>query len=81
MTTRLLLDISDNQGYSPEQVETKFTLGELLEFTEEAIQEFGEDAIIVLSNGQRYGAGYGRINHPRYGELFRDANEDEEEDY
>ncbi|GLI28494.1 hypothetical protein ARHIZOSPH14_27360 [Agromyces rhizosphaerae] len=55
----VLINISDNEGYSPEQINTHITLGAMLESIQEAIDEFGEDAKVVLSNGQRYGAGFG----------------------
>ena len=54
------------------------TLGALLVAVEDAIADFGEDATIVLANGQRYGAGYGALNVSRYGELFSEAVENED---
>ncbi len=70
-TTRVLMNISDNQGYAPDQITTSMTLGRLLEAVEDAIEDFGPDALIVLNNGQRYGAGYGRIVDPGFGQLFQ----------
>ncbi|MWB98312.1 hypothetical protein [Agromyces seonyuensis] len=80
-TTRVLLNISDNQGYAPDQIETRVTLGDLLDAVTEAIREFGEGAVIVLSNGQRYGAGFGSISSTWDGAVefeVSDADEDEE---
>jgi len=57
----VLLPVQDNMGYSPEQVETNVTLQDLLEAVQAAIEAHGADAKVVLSNGQRYGAGFGRI--------------------
>ncbi|AZV01759.1 hypothetical protein HOV00_gp40 [Microbacterium phage Schubert] len=80
MARTVILPISDNQGYSPEQVSTQVTLGGLLEAIQIAIEEFGEDATVVLSNGQQYGAGYGKIATEYTGEVvFSDA--DDEGDY
>lgn len=72
------MSISDNGGYSPEQINTDFTLGDLLEAVEEAIETHGAEAVIILSNGQRYGAGYGSIIDPGFGELFHAADENED---
>lgn len=80
MATQILMNISDNQGYAPDQIDTRFTLGDLLEQVEQAIEDFGEEATIVLNNGQRYGASYGSIADPRGGYLFYSAA-DEQEDY
>jgi len=77
-TTRVLLNISDNGGYAPDQINTDFTLGQLLEAVEEAIETHGAEAVIILSNGQRYGAGYGSIVDSGFGELFRSADEAED---
>lgn len=57
--TRVLLAIDDNQAYMPGDVETTLTLGELIAALQEAASEHGEDAIVVLNNGQRYGASFG----------------------
>lgn len=78
-TTRVLLNISDNQGYAPDQINTDFTLGQLLEAVENAIEAHGAEAVIVLSNGQRCGAGYGSIVDPGFGDLFQEAHDDDEE--
>jgi hypothetical protein len=67
MTTRVLLPASTNQGYGPEQISTGATLGELLEALEDAVERYGADALVVLDQGQRYGAGYGYL--PRHGDL------------
>lgn len=77
MATQVLLNISDNQGYAPDQVNTSFTLGRLLDEVEQAIEVHGADSVIVLSNGQRYGAGYGSILDSPSTDLFY-APEDEE---
>lgn len=74
--------ISDNQGYAPDQIATSITLQDVLEAVELAIQEFGSDAKVVLSNGQRYGAGFGAFvrGYGFTGALdVTDANETEED--
>lgn len=78
MADRVLLNISDNEGYAPNQIDDSVTLGDFLELVKEAIEEFGEDAMIVLSNGQRYGAGFGKLS--TYGDLFESTTRDEDED-
>lgn len=80
MATTVLIGISDNQGYAPDQVETQVTLASLLEDIERAIEEHGADAKVVLSNGQRYGAGFGRFI-ATHGEVYvSDAARDDDED-
>lgn len=75
--TTVLLPIDDNQGYSPDQVETGFTLADLLAVVQEAIAQHGDDAVVVLDNGQRYGAQYGRID--RYRDMLAPVEGDEED--
>ncbi len=65
------LNIADNEGYAPDQVGSTMTLGALLVALEDAVAEYGEDATLVLANGQRFGAGYGRLRVGRYGEVFQ----------
>lgn len=80
MATTVLLPVNDNQGYAPDQVRTNVTLQDLLESVQQAIEEFGEDAKVVLSNGQRYGAGFGSIQAFGNEVVISDANPDEEDD-
>ena len=61
----VLLAVEDNMGYSPEQVDTDITLGDMLRMIQEAIETHGVDAKVVLDNGQRYGAQFGRIDSYR----------------
>lgn len=61
-TTRAILEISSNEGYSADQVPTALTLGQLMDLLDEAIESYGEDAIIVTRDaGNRYGARWGKI--------------------
>lgn len=79
MATTLLLSVQSNAGYSPDQIERRMTLGEMLEAIEYAISEYGDDAEIVLDNGQRYGAQYGYIAG-HLDDLFTDAGYSDEAD-
>ncbi len=75
--TRILLAIEDNMGYTPDQVHNSMTIYDLVRALQEAAEEYGEDTLIVLDNGQRYGARYGGID------IYRDLItpvEDEDED-
>lgn len=70
--TVLTLAIEDNLGYSPRQVAEDhgtMTLYALHRLVTEAMEEYGEDALIVTDNGQRYGARYGTVD------IFRDTLE------
>lgn len=81
MARTVLIGVNDNQGYEPEQIHTEVTLGSLLDAVNAAIQEFGEDARVVVSNGQRYGAGFGSLESS-YGEVvISDADQDAEDNY
>lgn len=81
MASTVLIGISDNQGYAPDQIETQVTLASLLEDIQQAIEEYGADAKVVLSNGQRYGAGYGRFIDTQDGVYISDEAADDEDDY
>jgi hypothetical protein len=84
MARTVLISIDDNRGYSPEQIETKVTLADMLASVQEAIEQFGEDAKVVLFNGQQYGAGFGRFQTQGWdpelviGDAEPDADEDDE---
>jgi len=67
---KIILRVSPNQGYGPEQVKgiKVLDLKELLE------QYNDDDEIITLDGGNRYGAKYGKL----YAEV-EDIYEDEEE--
>lgn len=83
MAKTVLISVDDNRGYNPEQVETEVTLGELIAQLQEAAERFGDDAKVVLSNGQQYGAGFGRFATAGWhgGDLIiGDAEPDAEED-
>lgn len=62
--SKLLMHFSGNLGYGPDQV-TGTTLGELLEAIQDAVDEYGEDAEVVLCQGNNgRGANYGRLANP-----------------
>lgn len=67
MAKTVLLGVNDNQGYAPDQIQTEVTLASLLASVQEAIEEYGEDAKVVVANGQRYGAGFGSLEVLGYG--------------
>lgn len=82
MATILTLPIDDNQGYVAGDIRTNVTLSELLESIQEAIQEHGEDAVVVLDNGQRYGAQFGSIRPASSGhEWFQSSDTVDEDRY
>jgi hypothetical protein len=74
----LLLAIEDNQAYTPADVSETLTLGTLLEFLQQAAEEHGEDAKLILDNGQRYGAQFGGFSI--YRDLITVAPGDDDED-
>ena len=75
---RIKMNVNGNQGYAPDQIESPIKLSELLEQVEQAIEEWGEDAEVVLhQQNNRYGANYGKLSK---WDLFSDPA-DEEEDY
>ena len=62
MSKRISLSVEGNLAYGAAQIENPLTLSDLLEQVQEAIDEWGEDAEVVLyqSNNGR-GANYGRL--------------------
>lgn len=77
-TTRILLAIEDNQGYSPDQVKTSMTIRDLMNALQEAADEHGEDVLIILDNGQQCGARFGGID--TYRDLITPVEDDAEEE-
>jgi hypothetical protein len=74
----VLLAVSNNQGYGPDQVEGSMTLGALRDALEEAINTYGEDAMIVTKeSGNRYGARYGAVDI--YADTFTGVDEEDED--
>lgn len=76
MHERVILKIDDRQGYAPDQITDSVTLGTLLELVTAAVEEFGPDAMVVLNNGDRYGATYGRLS--TWDDLFTAEDADSE---
>lgn len=72
------MSIAERQGYSAQQVTNTMTLRDLREALEEAIEAYGEDAVIVTDNGDRYGARFGGVDS--YADLFSQPERDEDED-
>ncbi|AVJ49946.1 hypothetical protein FDJ43_gp48 [Microbacterium phage Koji] len=81
MANTVLLGVNDNQGYSPDQINTSVTLADLLEAVQQAILDYGEDAKVVVANGQRYGAGFGSLQTHYGSEVsITDAAPDEDDE-
>lgn len=60
--TTLLIHYTGNVGYSADQVEGRQTLGDILEAIQDAVDEYGADAEVVLCQGNNgRGANYGRL--------------------
>ena len=58
----VMMKYSGHQGYGADQIENPMTLGEILEEIQDAITEWGEDAVVVpfeTNNGR--GASYGKF--------------------
>ncbi|USH44805.1 hypothetical protein SEA_JUANYO_56 [Microbacterium phage Juanyo] len=76
MARTVLIGVNDNQGYAPDQINTDVTLADLL-----SVVAFTKDAKVVVSNGQRYGAGFGSLEAYYGGEVvISDAAPDDEDD-
>lgn len=59
---RVLLTIDPHQGYAADQVDSEATLGDLLDLIQDAIADYGSDALVATySPGDRYGAAFGRL--------------------
>ena len=74
---QIVMNFNGNQGYAPDQINSKVTLADLLEQVQEAIHEWGEDAEVVLhqmNNG--HGANYGSLAGGY--DLFDGTEEDDE---
>lgn len=60
---KAILSIRDNEGYTAEQVDARFTLGDLLREVETAVDDLGEDTEVVTFNlNNPRGASWGRIS-------------------
>jgi hypothetical protein len=75
---RVILKVTDRQGYSPDQVTSTMTLRDLHRAIEQAIEDFGPDVLIVTDNGDRYGATFGGIDP--YADTFTAVEQDEAEE-
>ncbi|QWY84438.1 hypothetical protein SEA_KNOCKER_97 [Mycobacterium phage Knocker] len=78
MSQYVQMSVDNNQGYAPDQVNPSTTLADLRDAIEDAIEEFGEDALIVTKDtGNRYGARFGRLDG--YGDMFTDPEADNDD--
>jgi len=71
----VLLQVFPNAGYRPAQVGTSVTLADLLAEVQEAIETYGEDALVVTRNDQSRGALYGKV--ASVGHMFREYRDGE----
>lgn len=73
---RVILKVTDRQGYSPDQVTQTMSLYDLQRAIEQAIEDFGGDALIITDNGDRYGATFGGVDP--WAETFTSVEQAEE---
>lgn len=63
MSKRISLNVESNLGYGADQIDSPITLADLLEQVQSAIEEWGEDAeVVVYQSNNAYGANYGRLS-------------------
>ena len=78
MSNIVQMHFAGNRGYTAGQIDNKMTLGDLLAAVQEAVDEWGEDAELVLhqtNNGR--GANYGALAATY--DLFSTPDEDGED--
>lgn len=76
----VVVSVTPNAGYSSEQAleyRRGLTLEEIKNLIEEAIENYGEDAVLVTNSGDRYGATWGVIDF----ESISGVDEYEEDEY
>jgi hypothetical protein len=62
-TRRVILAAEPNMGYAADQIDTDMTLADLMALVEQAIEEYGPDAVVVTRDiNNRYGADFGRLS-------------------
>ena len=77
MAKQVLLSVSNNEGYAPDQITGSMTLASLLREVEQAIEMHGPDAMIVtMESGNYCGARYGSLS--TYEDTFTAVNADAE---
>ena len=63
MANQVLLSVSNNEGYAPDQITGSMTLASLLQEVQQAIEMHGPDAMIVtMESGNHFGARYGSLS-------------------
>ena len=68
------MNIESNLGYSADQIGSPMSLSDLLAAVEDAIENYGEDAQVVLHQvNNRYGANFGELYA---GQLFDSDDND-----
>jgi deoxyxylulose-5-phosphate synthase len=80
MAKTVIIGVNGNQGYAPDQINTRMTLGAMIEELQEAAEQFGEDALVVTADNQnRYGANFGGFQSYAGNLAISDAEPDEDE--
>ena len=82
MSNQVILSISNNEGYAADQVRDSMTLVDLRRAIDEAIENFGPDAMIVTEEtGNMRGARFGSIS--TYEDTFSavEGDEDDEDEF
>lgn len=79
MARTVILGTDNSLGYAPDQISTAVTLADLLEAVQNAIEDFGDDAVVITMDNARYGANFGALQTINGTEIqITDANPDED---
>lgn len=63
------------EGYSPDQIRSTMTVGELMEY----LDQYDEDTLVMINNDNGYT--YGSIDYNSFREEGEEDEEDEEDDW
>lgn len=75
--TIVQMNFEGNRGYSADDVGARMTLDEFISEVEDARDEWGGDAIIVVHQNNNRGANFGHVSR---WPLFEEAGSDEDDD-
>ncbi len=76
--TTVRMNFEGNLGYTPDQIDQKVTLADILAQVQDAIVEWGEDTEVVLyqtNNGR--GANYGNVSEYQMFDTAKSDDDDE----